>query len=584
MKYIITDTEVFAHDWIIDFRAYGQDKHYTIHNDYDKALYFFNTHPDDVFVTFNGKHYDNYIIKAILNRASAETVKDINDFIINGNEGYKHPFTQYCRYKFNYCDLMDDMQVGLSLKSIEAHLGMDIEETEVDFNLQRPLTQEELDLTIKYCRYDVDATYKVFELRQAYLDNKIMVGKMAGLSEQESLQLTNAKLTAEYLKASPVSYKDERDYQYPENLLKQYIESPVFDFFDRLHDKSLSDDEVFKTQYKGKIGDCSFTLGFGGIHGDCGNCIVEETDNVVIVNEDVGSYYPHLVVINGYVSRAISDATEYAEMLEQRMKAKASGDKQTANALKLVCNSTYGAFGDRYNKLYDPKMMRAVCISGQLYLLELATHLYTKTHCDFIQLNTDGLMFAIEKSKLPLAEEICNEWQQRTGFSLERDDIVRIVQKDVNNYLEIKNDNSFKCKGGYLVRGISSAGAFNINNNAVIIADAIKEYFLNGKSPEETIMKCDDILKFQLIAKASGKYKAVYHNNKEVQRCNRVYASPFVTDGTLYKLHNNGQIAKIAGLPEHCIVDNSNELSINDIDRRWYIQNAYSKIQDYIGR
>ena len=583
MKYIICDTEVYAYDWIIDFRAIGQDKHYTIHNDYDKVKYFFDTHKDDVFVTFNGKHYDNYIIKAMLNKASPDIIKDINDFIIGGKEGYQHPYVKYCNYKFNYCDLMDDMQVGLSLKSIEAHLGMDIEETEVDFNLHRQLTEKEIEQTIKYCRYDVDATCKVFELRQGYLDNKIMVGQMAGLTPQEALMLTNAKLTAEYLKASPVKYDDERNYEYPENLKKQYIPNRVFEFFDRLHDKYLSDDEVFKTQYKGQIGNCSYTLGFGGIHGDCGNCIIEEDENKVIVNEDVGSYYPHLITVNGYVSRAMSNAKEYAEMLEQRMKAKASGDKVTANALKLVCNSTYGAFGDKYNKLYDPLMMRSVCISGQLYLLELANHIYEETHCDFIQLNTDGLMFAIDRDKFPIAESICKEWEQR-GYSLEKDDISKIIQKDVNNYIEVKNDGSFKCKGGYLVRGVSPAGAFNINNNAVIIADAIKEYFINGKSPEQVILSCNDIFKFQLIAKASGKYKQVLHNGKEVQRCNRVYASPFISNGTLYKIHNNGNIAKIAGLPEHCVVDNSNELSIEDIDKRWYIQSAYSKIQDFLGR
>ena len=52
------------------------------------------------------------------------------------------------------------------------------------------------------------------------------------------------------------------------------------------------------------------------------------------------------------------------------------GDKATANALKLVVNSTFGASGDKYNDLYDPLMFRSVCMYGQLYLVELAFNLY----------------------------------------------------------------------------------------------------------------------------------------------------------------------------------------------------------------
>ena len=59
-------------------------------------------------------------------------------------------------------------------------------------------------------------------------------------------------------------------------------------------------------------------------------------------NYDVGSYYPHLMTINGYTSRNIPSPKIYEDVLDRRMEAKASGDKVTANALKLVCNTTYG--------------------------------------------------------------------------------------------------------------------------------------------------------------------------------------------------------------------------------------------------
>lgn len=84
----------------------------------------------------------------------------------DGVDGWNIPFLRSFRVWFDSFDLMDDMQVGLSLKSIEAHLGIPIEETEVDFNLSRSLTEEELEQTIRYCAYDVDATEKLLHLRE----------------------------------------------------------------------------------------------------------------------------------------------------------------------------------------------------------------------------------------------------------------------------------------------------------------------------------------------------------------------------------------------------------------------------------
>lgn len=51
-----------------------------------------------------------------------------------------------------------------------------------------------------------------------------------------------------------------------------------------------------------------------------------------------------------------------------------------------------------------------------------------------------------------------------------------------------------------------SGGAWNINNNACIVATAMKEYFVNGTLPEETIAASNNILDFQVIAKVGGKY------------------------------------------------------------------------------
>ena len=588
MNWYTYDTEVFAHDFIVVFKDRQTGTYTIFHNDNMGVKEFMSE--DGIYCGFNTKGYDQYIIKAICAGLSPEEVKQVNDWIIGGGQGWQCPLLNGVFFSFNNVDIMDDMLMGLSLKAIEGHLGMSIEETEVDFNLDRPLTEDELMLTVKYCKHDVDATEKVTGIRKNYLNNKVYLGGLKDIEPTKALAMTNAKLTAAYLDARKErEFNDEREYKYPKNLLREYIPGEVFHFFNRLYDKSIPDEELFKSKLNFSVGGCPVTLGFGGIHGAIPFHREEEIDGRLIRNYDVASYYPHLMVYYGYTSRNIPDPQIYADMLERRMRAKKSGDKATANALKLVANTTYGGGLNKYNDLYDPLMGRSVCITGQLFLLELSRHLIAEcSTLRIVQLNTDGIMVSFDESEYDKVLAITKEWEQRTRFELEEDRIKRIVQKDVNNYVEIPYEGEPKIKGGYLVRGIAPAGAFNVNNNATIVAKAIVEYFVNGTSAEETINGCNDIFAFQLIAKAGSKYKEAYHlvdgERESVQKVNRVYATADERYGKLFKVKaENDSTAKIESLPDRCIIDNDNKLTIDKVDKTWYIELAKKRINDFLG-
>ena len=589
MRWFTYDTEVFAHDWIVVFKS-KLGTYSVFHND-PEAVRSFVSDEESIFCGFNTKHYDQYIIKAICGGLSPEEVKQVNDWIISGEQGWECPLLNGIYLRFNNVDIMDDMQMGLSLKAFEGHLGeLSIEESDVDFNLDRYLTQEELKLTVQYCIHDVDATERLTSLRKDYLDNKMYLGGLTGIEPTKALAMTNAKLTAAYLDARRLkNFDDEREYKYPDNLRREYIPKEVFDFFDRLYDKTIPDEVLFKSKLNITVGECPVTLGFGGIHGAIPFYQEEEENGRLIRNYDVASYYPHLMVYYGYTSRNIPNPQIYADMLETRMKAKKSGDKATANALKLVANTTYGAMLNKYNDLYDPLMGRSVCISGQLFLLEMSQHLIKECpSLKVVQLNTDGIMVSFDESEYSKVLEITKEWEQRTQFELEEDKIKRIVQKDVNNYVEIPLDGKPKIKGGYLVRGIAPAGAFNINNNATIVAKAIVDYFTLGTEVEITIGECNDIFQFQLIAKAGSKYREAYHlidgKKESVQKVNRVYATNDKRYGKLFKIKaENDSTAKIEMLPEHCIIDNDNKLTIDSVDKSWYIDLAKKRINDFLG-
>lgn len=587
MRLIVYDVEVFCEDWLVVLKDMETGKYTVVHNDNEELKQCIAE--ENIYVGFNSKHYDQFIIKAICCGFTPQEVKQANDYLIGGGQGWEYPPLRDFFFRFNNVDIKDDMQIGLSLKAIEGHLGLSVEESTVPFDIDRALTEDELKETAKYCMHDVDTTERLVELRKDYLKNKINLGKLAGLSDVKAMGMTNAKLTAALLKASAQTHDDERKYQYPENLLREYIPQEVFGFFDKMYDPEISDKELFSGKLELSIGECPVTIGYGGIHGAIPNFIWEESETSVIRNKDVGSYYPHLCTINGYTSRNIPSPQIYEDVLSRRMEAKASGDKATANALKLVCNTTYGAMLNKYNDLYDPLMGRSVCISGQLYLLELAEHCFQEIESlRIVQLNTDGIMVECHPKDLGRLDEICEEWQTRTGFELETDSVIRIAQKDVNNYVEVQPDGSTKAKGGYLVKGIAPAGAFNINNSCCIVATALREYFVHGTPVEDTINGCDDIFQFQIIAKAGVKYREVYHlvdgERVPVQRVNRVYATADERYGKLFKVKaENDSTAKIEMLPEHCIIDNDNHLTIAEVDKQFYIDMAKKRVNDFLG-
>lgn len=602
----VFDCEVFAFDWFFVFKHVETGEFVLFHNDNEAIREFMLEEP--LLVGYNNKGYDQFILKAVLSDMTPEEVKQVNDLlIVHGVHPWDIAELRDCGVYINQFDLMDDTQQGTGLKDIEGHLGMDIEETTVDFNIDRSLTEAEVEEVFHYCMHDVDATHVLLQLREVYIANKLTLGREKNLMPAKTLYMTNAKLTAAYLDATAKEHDDEREYVFPSDILWEYIPAEVREFFERIHDRTIADEDLFGQQLDIMVGDCKTRLGWGGIHGAIPAYREETVEGRSIKNADVASYYPHLMTLDGYASRNIPSVKVYEDMLERRMAAKKAGDKALANALKLVANTTYGAMLNRYNDLYDPLMGRSVCITGQLRLLELANHLLSECPTlKVIQLNTDGIMCSFDDSDAPKWDAILKEWQERTKFDLEEDPIKMICQKDVNNYVELPFKGEPKIKGGYLVRGVVTngdvdfaemgfpawdnlfGGAFKINNNAVVVSKAVVEYIANGTPVEETIQASDNIFDFQIIAKTWQKCGNALHERHgelvEVQRVNRVYAVEDYELGTLYQIDpDTDSPRKLSGLPAHCTVDNDNKLTADCVDRDWYIRLAKRYVNDFFG-
>lgn len=154
---IFYDFEVFEYDWLAVLIDVTAKKEYVIINNRDELKSLYEANRKDIWVGFNNRHYDQYIFKGIL---LGMNPKKINDWIIvDKKEGWQYSLAFNKIPMINY-DVMPNPPVGL--KTLEGFMGSDIKETDVDFQIRRRLTQEEIQQTVKYCRHDVEQTIEVF--------------------------------------------------------------------------------------------------------------------------------------------------------------------------------------------------------------------------------------------------------------------------------------------------------------------------------------------------------------------------------------------------------------------------------------
>lgn len=620
MNLYIYDIEVFAYDWVVVFRdPDAENNHVVIHND-NYHLRAFLDRPDIIIGGFNNKHYDDYVVLTMLLGGSNIEVKRHNDWIIEKKgDPWAFPFVQFKRKPFRSFDLRDDIaDKNISLKAIEGNLRLPIVESSVPFDLDRPLTPEELEEVIRYCKHDVDATVELYKVRKEdYIDAKALVAEMYNVPIEEALGLTNAKLSARVLNAKGVKRTDERNYVIPDNIDLDLIPKVVLDFFMLIHDKSIPDLKLFgdgkgkkgmtlDVWFRTSYGSCPVTFAWGGIHGAKPCVTVEETEDRVIVNQDVGSLYPNSMINFGYCSRSMEDPEAYVKLVRKRLGYKKAGDKLRANALKLVVNTVYGAMLNLYNDLADRWAGRSVCISNQLAMTMLIVQLAKQCETiDFVNINTDGIMFTIDRREVALSEAIIATWCEITRFEMERDDFVKVFQKDVNNYIGIKADGSFKTKGGYV--SLYKGGNFK-TNSLQIIDKAVVDYLVKGVPPEKTITECTDIFAFQQIVKTGGTFEGSYHYVEGVrvpiQKVNRIYAvrdpkygqvvkGKWITEKKRKDKATGKQIVEpvdppvwsestVPECPNHTFIDNENVLTVDDLDKSYYIEMAKSRIDKYI--
>ncbi|MBR1620225.1 hypothetical protein IJ674_10075 [bacterium] len=586
------DFEVFCKNWLVVINDVTNRKETVIVDDPSGLQAFYDEHINDIWVGFNSRHYDQYILKGILCGFDA---KKINDFIIvKGNPGWKFSSMFKDIPLINY-DVMLGTDRGL--KSFEGFMGNNIKETSVPFDINRELTPEEIEQTIFYCRHDVQQTIEVFIKRIDEFNTMMYFIKHFKLPIM-ALTKTKAQLAAEILGGNRKgqNFDDEFDFPILDCLeLKKY--KYIADWY-----RNPENHNYEKSQEGVMVAGVEHNFSWGGGHG--ARLKYHAKGDFLII--DVTAYYPSLQKKYHFGYRVMDNPENFEFIHDSNIEFKRKGDKKARMPFKIMDNAISGQMKQRQSALFDPMSNNSICINGQLLMLDLIEHL--EPYCELVQNNTDGIIirvFNYEKD-FDIIDDIVADWERRTGMKMDFDTFFgEIYQKDVNNYLIIDRETgAMKVKGAYIKK------LSDLDYDLPILNKAVVDYMVSGIPVEQTINQCDDLKEYQIVRKISSLYKQILHGGhwesyramnpdtgrmktfkrfvgkrKAIkEKCIRVFASVDVNDGGVWKIKNTGAIEKIENTPEYCFIWNDAVNGVKvpaKLDKQWYIDFANRRLKDF---
>lgn len=600
---IIDKSKIFGYDfevyskinWFcVTFINYeDRNKEVVIVNDRTKLIEFYNSHKDDIFISYNGRQYDTGIFKGILDGMN---VGFVNDKLIK--EG-KKPFQVVKNAKKYPLNDYDTILKDKSLKQLEAFMGDDIRETEVDFNIDRPLTEEEIKQTLYYNHHDVIEVLRVLDYCWDDFEGQLDIIELYGL-DMSYFTKTKVQLAVSPKILNAVdqhTLDDEFDIRLPETiqLSDKYKFIPEWYMNPknwRYKEHLRSEDNQHNNQLCCTVAGIPHVFAWGGCHGADDKEAVFEG---IILHADVASMYPTTDIEYGLLSRKFKNPDDFKQMRDFRLKLKSEKNPKN-KALKPMINGVYGAGKDRNNPSYDPLMANLTCIFGQMFILDLIDKL--EPYCRLLQTNTDGIFVLCENEEMKnKVIEITNQVGERLKMEFEIDEYTKLIQKDVNNYIAVKKNGELECKGAMV--------KFNkpIDNDLPILNDAVRNYLAYDIPVEQTINECNEYIKFQKVIKLSAKYKEIWYGNGVSGKDNkitsingellkgkvhRVFASKRQSDGSIYKLKIEKGVKsyeQFANTPTHLFIDNEDvhDKSIPEyLDKEYYINEAKKRIDMFL--
>ena len=465
-------------------------------------------------IGFNSRMYDIPMITYALSGVSNSLLKEMSDRIIN--ESVYNTLCEYqlwCPKEYDHIDIINVAIGKNGLKMYGARINTPYLQ-DLPYDPSTSLTQEDKAIIKKYCSNDVDITKNLYlhlkneiDIRTAINDEyKVDVrsksdAQIAEVLINKQLVSSKKKITSFEFKYAPPDYiKFNSDNL--NNLLVKFTEIEFKGVAgDKLLEKGIVTDVI--------INDVPYSCGIGGLHSKEEARTVFAADDEYIIDIDVVSYYPTIILNNKYCPDNYN--TEeflefYQKIYDDRIIAKKENNVSKANVYKIILNGSFGKFGDQYSSLYSPKLLIHTTITGQLSILMLIEKLEEYGY-NVLSTNTDGITVKVKKDKYDFFRKIVKSWEDKVNFKTEEVRYKSLHNQSVNSYIAIKEDGTLKCKGLF--------GSDDISRNPAIkiCKEAIFSYLLDKRKVEDTIMNAkQDPSNFIMVRKCAkgGYWKGEY--------------------------------------------------------------------------
>lgn len=493
------------------------------------------------------------------------------------------------KLKLDHIDLIEVAPLRASLKIYGGRIHCPRMQ-DLPFKPGTVLTDDQIDIVRWYCVNDLTNTlllykelYKEIELRYklgAQYDIDLRSKSDAQVAEaiiaHEVSALNGVRAVRPHVEiGTAYRYNAPQYLKFQSPLMQWVLENIKNTWFVVGLDGSIELPENLKT-LKIDINGKFYQLGIGGLHSCEKGTSYFASDEMEIVDRDVASYYPRVILNQGLYPAHLGPAflTVYAAIVNARLAAKRIGDKVVADSLKITINGSFGKFGSMWSILYAPDFLIQVTMTGQLTLLLLIERM-EMAGISVLSANTDGIVMACPKGMRPTMDAIVKQWEYDTQFETEETLYKSIHMRDVNNYLAVKIDGSTKTKGVFAESGLTKNPTSWISTEAVI-------NYLTKKIPiAETVYKCEDITKFLSVRTVDGgavKLDPVWGNNQYLGKAIRWYYAAGETGEIVYAKSGNKVARSDGAIP---LMELPKEMPTN-IDYDWYIKES-EKMLDKTG-
>ncbi len=553
-----------------------------------------------LLVGFNSQNYDLPILWAAALGKDNQSLYEMSAELISEKPTPKYKLEKKFGFKMGFNNHIDLLWVApaaaqfLSLKHYGARMHSKIiQELDLNFDEDNLFHRDEIK---KYNVNDLDLTIDLYRrLEQAIrLRQEVGVAYGEDLRSLSDAQIAEKVISTEIYATTGVMPEkpdkqsgDAFQFQNPDYIkfytpelqkLHKEICSSLFVLDDQGKARILKDGKPVAAT---NIWLCNFDhsryrLGIGGLHSSESQISHWSTENVCIVDRDVSSYYPNIIINQSLSPNHLGDdfLRVYTDLVTRRIEAKKSGDKTTADSLKITINGCFGKLGSKWSFLYAPELLIQVTLSGQLSLLMLIEMLHFGG-ISTVSANTDGIVIKVPKDKWDLYEKIVRDWEKITNFATDETKYRSIHSRDVNNYIAITEDGEIKAKGAYVNElSMKEPNREGLMKNPIgSICSRAAMLFLRDDVPiDQTIRKCSDVRQFVFSRRVKG---GAVKDGVPIGKIVRWYvgASEF---GSIFDGQSGNTVAESTGSVP---IMQYNRMPLG-IDYDWYIKRTRNMLVD----